>query len=1269
MSVTIHGVKGYNYQYKLTVLFGLLQNLSKDEKLFAEMAGSEDITFIDGGNNIIEIQTKMEKKDLDLSLLVEWLFHFKEYDDSNCLLTRITSGESRCLFITRSRCNDDTRFLLNDFPQTKRKNLKPTRELINKIKTAISKISFKETDLGKKRKVSSDKISREITDIEITHLINNTIVWEQLDDDKIDDEVLRILNKKLSIAESQCEILYLKLLKIVENGKDTKENLIPAFKSSISKLQVNKYPIHEFYISRSQEVNLEELLEKGNILLLTGVSQCGKTELAKKIANKYIEKGFNKIRSSSELSIENFFNQNPSESKIAILEDPFGHVKPNKEAAEIKRRIIDLSNSLPLHHKIIITSRIEIINEVFPSSFFNEFPSINVTEDDSKEIMNFWNEFSRKFNVDKQVEILVRDFIKKERQDQLQIGQLEYLAKYNSESLRGKSVSELISIARHNSNDVANNLAEENRERANVLGILSICCSNLISVNKIDLSYVLSKDKNEYTVFEKDFRLSILRDKTKYPKYASPEKISKKVKSYLYYFEERGFIRLTNDMIIFSHPNYFEAGRILFFRKSVNEQKKNLKYLKKAIVSINPVTALFACKELYPIYKKIDLSLQTDVREFMLVANRSIYPSVEDYASINLINVLGDFEKVKEKEKIVEIIDRGSTSSGSIKWHKNKVPYISKEGVFLPDLKNIPQVEVIDGITEKILNGEYVKIKEAWDYVNFYKWKSFSRQIFKIESGIISSLLAYDEVFIRKQVAKIFFCAKIEKDEIFLIDRILGDNHPTVVFYGIWGAFLFWNKQDREVKDYLFKFFKNLFARQEIAIRSKDFLLNFSIDYSGECIDWESFSHEEKIELWNIWGEIFPIFSKNLPASVYINVGRFGDTMTTATNFLNHDNGINVFNAWYERIDYKIDNGAQLSDYEMGIIDDLLSFTKDNHFSRNEIFRKVFTHTNSLFLLYSLKIVLPYYEKLHLEEKEIIIQLVKSNRYDICWIHALLLAIYDIPQTLLLIVTNGKDLGLLKPNQILEILPLKLIHDSLKIIYRNPYELGLLFPYNMSGFWKKNINYILFHQIEPFFKLCIEEFVGNNIWGSRTGNYLLWRKICLKTNDLDYLLYLIIYNISSSTIYINGTCQIMTNIKMAYERKGKLNDFTKIISDNIEALQLSHKEDIFKYFDRDYIFYHLYPAIYPDIMALKVLESGAVIAIEPLLDTVESFRFFYTYWLLEHLLEKDQNINPEAKSKILAFPNKISENGKSRQNNIEERYLLQKIEIDNWNLK
>ena len=129
------------------------------------------------------------------------------------------------------------------------------------------------------------------SDIEV--LIKNTLILEQIVEEKVDDEILNCLNKKFSIPQSLSEDLYLKLLEIVKKGRDSKKDIIPTLKNLIFKSKINRYTITENFISRKEEVECFEILNNSNLLLLTGISQCGKTELAKKIANDFIDIGYN----------------------------------------------------------------------------------------------------------------------------------------------------------------------------------------------------------------------------------------------------------------------------------------------------------------------------------------------------------------------------------------------------------------------------------------------------------------------------------------------------------------------------------------------------------------------------------------------------------------------------------------------------------------------------------------------------------------------------------------------------------------------------------------------------------------------------------------------------------------------------------------------------------------------------------------------------------------------------------------------------------------
>ncbi|NRT15603.1 hypothetical protein HNP99_001960 [Flavobacterium sp. 28A] len=568
----------------------------------------------------------------------------------------------------------------------------------------------------------------------------------------------------------------------------------------------------------------------------------------------------------------------------------------------------------------------------------------------------------------------------------------------------------------------------------------------------------------------------------------------------------------------------------------------------------------------------------------------------------------------------------------------------------------------------KLLNNENVKLFDVWSFVNYYRLLASGKVYYKLQKDLINSLLTYEEVFIRKQVAKIFFQSKIDKNEVLLIEKFFNDVHPTVVFYGIWGSLLSWNKQTDEVKSIVFDLFKKLLCRQEIAIRANNLLTTFSVDYSGECIDWKIFSKEETIELWNIWGQIFPIFSNSLPPNISLNYGRFGNTMKTSMKYLTIENGIEVFNTWLKRIELKIKNKIEFSDYEMGIADDLIEFTKGNVELRKNLIERILSNNNSIFCLYNLKIMTSYWEVLNLRERKLILRLINSNRIDQRWIKAMLLTKYEVPREIELKIVGDVNLFSLKPQKVIEIMSAELIYDCLKIIYAKPYELQYLRPSYVSDFWKRMINYILFYQIEPFFDICIKDFIHSNIFVHRSDNFLLWRKICLNSQNINYLTYLIVYNISKGTINVNGTMMIMKNLIFAYQERNEYEVFINIIADEIEVLQqTSDKKDIFYIFDKDLIFNDLYKNIFPDLAAKIIIEKTGIEFLETFIDGIdfETFRFFYSYLIIEKLVNENDKIDEEVKKKLLSIPNIIDKVGDIKKSEIKRKYFKEE-KIENW---
>jgi hypothetical protein len=307
-----------------------------------------------------------------------------------------------------------------------------------------------------------------------------------------------------------------------------------------------------------------------------------------------------------------------------------------------------------------------------------------------------------------------------------------------------------------------------------------------------------------------------------------------------------------------------------------------------------------------------------------------------------------------------------------------------------------------------------------------------------------------------------------------------------------------------------------------------------------------------------------------------------------------------------------------------------------------------------------------YWTKLSTYEKTIILNLIDSSRNDVQWIKAMLLLEDEIPKEIEIKIVGNINLYSLKPVKVLEILSDELIHNCLQIIYVKPYELEYLRSIPPSNFWKKIINHILFFEVKPHFELCIKGFIGHNIYGNRSENFLLWRKICLHSKNIDYLTYIVIYNISKSSIYINGTTEMIKNLIFAYKKRNEYEVFLKIISEEIEVMQLDYdKNEIFDYLGKEFIFNDLYKMLLPDLTAKLIIEKAGIEYLSDIIDDIKSFRFFASYLVIENLVNKSGKIDVETKKKLLSIPNNIEKIGKEKQKKLKSKYFKEE-KIQNW---
>lgn len=181
-------------------------------------------------------------------------------------------------------------------------------------------------------------------------------------------------------------------------------------------------------------LNIFLVRQKVECSSIIGSSFCGKSELARQIALRLVFEGYNYSFHTDLLSMTQFFGQNPSEDKVAILEDPWGHLEKSTESIDIWKRIENFSANLPPHQKMIITSRKEIIQSIYPGrpGTFKQLanqPWHDLTLSDTDFLVNYWKNISNERHLSANViQLIERHLQITTDEKKLQIGQLKHLA-------------------------------------------------------------------------------------------------------------------------------------------------------------------------------------------------------------------------------------------------------------------------------------------------------------------------------------------------------------------------------------------------------------------------------------------------------------------------------------------------------------------------------------------------------------------------------------------------------------------------------------------------------------------------------------------------------------------------------------------------------------------------------------------------------------------------------------------------------------------------
>lgn len=1208
MSVERTGPEGYDYQYLVTSYLALI-NLDKDNlNLFVEKEGGEDaeITFPkDGEEHKIEIQVKGTNNDIELGELVKWLHHFPDRKSDENLLSRLINNQnSSVVFVTRGRCKDQIKdFIVKD--STTHHHSSPLNRdgvaaYIQEIDNLFPEGAQHSTQLGQDRTTfcQNQKMQFVRSKQILKDVLKRVMIIEMLDEDTLRTKVANLLNKQFLIPQNQNEAVIRELMDLVRKARDLRIEISNDFKSVLESNSAEKIFRYDLDILRPEKSQLTEQLELNNILLLTGISFCGKTHLARSIAWEFQKKGYKCIEETDVSSAIRFLSDESHEERLCILEDPFGHFNLSDNMVDIWSKLDDFSRKIKNHRKLIITSKKDLLtlyhktDDLRNCSIYT-YHWVDLTVTDKRLVLEIWNAYAGQKKIIEHLITQVVQIVELENEEHLlQPGQIRNLALELPIEKEEITKEEIIELAIIDSRKIGQYFSNQNLEFIKVIASLALGATTITSIEEKELAYLIDSYDEfpsiNFTSEEEMFEIGIDQSED-FPNYINEYTLPDSITDIIDDLSTRGYISLQDGNIRFEHPTFLESAKYIqshLTRRS--EFKWYFELLKRAISCLDSKVAINATKQLKTIYNTYTLNkeAQTTVLSFSLKALHSIFPSVRDEALTFLISISEKLPK-SEQEYIFQRLKVKPVSETTLRWHNGQPWLLNKSGFSLGEMAQVylrflahTDEELIE-IKNKFLSEDHLaemNLEEIWNLINMFGRYDITREHSK---ELLYRMMLIDQAFIRCEAA----CLLLQHfgENKSFVDLVLNDPHPYVVYQGMRGIFLGWLSFNEETRRFLVEKLIEVFSQSSVAVVAHRFMLDFGDEYGTDNIRMYDIDPNVKVTIWELWGSIFPVFLSNLP-TIRFKESDLHFTINESLKNLSNTQIINILESWIDWINKNLSTRL-LSDYALAVSSSLLKATQNNGSQREPFTWQLLNHEDTHFITISLANYIDSWSILTTKEKDLIQKLLLNEREDSRWVRAVSLTRKNIPHDIQKLLLGDSHFFEKTVNEIVTLAPEDLLHDCLSVYHGHPQPLWWIGLHHSGNLlWKQITHYLLNEYNHKSFPLVMREWTDRLTDGSYTNNdkendLNIFRNIC-STNDENVIN--IVFNLllqwSASKVGVHAK-ELWS---IFFEENNQIRDkYEKIIIDNIEPIEsrnILHDE----VFGEEIYLNRLLPKIKPD---------------------------------------------------------------------------------------
>ena len=1028
MSVEIVGAQGFDYQYTVT-LYMILKYLEMDHfEVSVENESFEDAKLsyqLEDKTYHIELQVKKKASEIAYDEFATWLAHFQKSKSDCIILDRIQQSDTNYLvFVTNNRCTDNVSKFVGKENEIKENKICFSAEMLKDLKLRMLKGIDNKNELGRKRKEHIEQYFNQKKN-ELNKVLGRVYIIERKD--QIEREICIILKEQYQIPKMICRDVMNQMLDVVRQGRDSGEDITALIREILKNKRFSRVLPEDksFYKRDSIDILKSELLQK-KLLLLTGVPFSGKTYIAKTIAQELQDNGYYVKLTDNIIEDQEayYFLMSPeNDSRLLLIEDPFGHIGKSENYIQIRDKIEGLiRDRLSINRKVIITSRLDILLDVFQKKQIEECKIqgngwINTSISSKEEAEKIWLRFYGESDESLQVfERLKRSFDHHDETVFLEIGEMRHLllSVQNINVLTHMSTDEIIKQARISSEEVCRKIKSYGETYKDIFILLGCFCNTVRSVSVKDLAYILCSNEESVSIrqkMEEEVTVSI-GDRQKnshihqeFPVYAQMPKLDEDIISILRVLCEKGYIykeRITNE-IYFLHPIYKYASKLLLQEEIEDDWdiEKYIKYMRRAIGSLSSNAAFCSLCQLGQEFDREQMIIDCIVE-----GSRSIFPAIRDVSILYLDQNFDNLNEQVQKD-FMKNIRNGRTADKYMQWNGNECWY-QMDGKHYFDFFNMDDFWgkdinfTLEEIEERVRKKENFSKKEIYDILSSSLADNLSREF--LEYTLLS-----DEAVIRSRAIFYLFknyAAKLDFEKTEYLQRFENYN---VVYGMLKGMFSSVNDFSEENVKKLIIYFQKQFERKSVSMYVEDLFDKFGDENGSKAIDWGKYAEAERLRIWKIWAALFSKWLVCFPAKFMgMNEPHMSLNIDRSLKYLNNQKEVvDVANAWIQWI-HNYSKYHSVNDYGMSVLDYLITGTKNSACLRKGMIKKELKVNSTSLVTAHISHIVDLWDMLTDEERKDICEYLKNEmRGDMKWIQAVALTRKNVTKDIQIAITGN----------------------------------------------------------------------------------------------------------------------------------------------------------------------------------------------------------------------------------------------------------------------